>query len=311
VAEVKQYIFFDFEMLCSNRGMTFNNMEAIRLGAVKYELETESVAYFDMYIKPQHKKPLSRFCKKLTGITDEDLADAQDFKEVFQAFLTWVGGVKKSRFFSWSTSDLLRLKLDAERHMLHETTINKIEKRYVDFQGIFTKRVSKTNPSVENALAFYDLSFLGEKHNPMYDAFNTLRIYLSFQKNPVKSDLVMIRQFILEDLPESSEEINKKLKEQLAKDVAGYKKELSDIYKMKDAGKIVKRTRRLVEKYENVLINRSGIFTQEIKESINLLVVFYHDLLSCYEHHFNHSSKIMVLEDRITEPINELLLKRG
>ena len=131
-----------------------------------------------MGISPE---PLSNFCKTLTGIKDEDLQDAASFKVVFKDFLTWVGGVKKSRFFSWSPSDLSRLKLDALKHEVSQSTINKIEKRYVDFQAIFTKRVSNSNVSVEGALKLYELDFIGEKHNPMYDAYNTLRIYLQFQ----------------------------------------------------------------------------------------------------------------------------------
>ena len=263
MAEIKQYIFFDFEMLCDNRGMSFDNMEAIRLGAVKYDLATESVAYFDRHIRPVNLKPLSRFCKRLTGINDADLANADEFPEVFQDFLTWVGGIKKSRFFSWSTSDLLRLKIDARKHEITPTTISKMEKRYVDFQGIFTKRVSKTNPSVENALNFYDLKFIGEKHNPMYDAYNTLRIYMSFLNQPVRSDLVMLKQFIFDDVPEETEILNDKLKKCLSRDAASFKKELTEIYNLKDATKIIKKTRRMVEKYENILINRSGIFSKK------------------------------------------------
>ncbi|MDQ0804955.1 hypothetical protein [Priestia megaterium] len=38
MADVKQFIFFDFEMLCSNKGMPFEDMEAnsARRGEVQY-----------------------------------------------------------------------------------------------------------------------------------------------------------------------------------------------------------------------------------------------------------------------------------
>jgi len=195
MADVKQFIFFDFEMLCSNKGMPFEDMEAIRLGAVKYNIETEDIEFFDRYIQPTKRVSLSRFCTELTGIKDTDLVGASNFKNVFEDFLTWIGGIKKSRFFSWSTSDLSRLKIDAEKHEISLATIKKIEQRYVDFQAIFTKRVSKNNVSVENGLALYNLQFEGEKHNPMYDAYNTLRIYLSFLNEPVQSDFIMIKQY--------------------------------------------------------------------------------------------------------------------
>lgn len=311
MADLKQYIFFDFEMLCANRGMSFSNMEAIRLGAVKYELETGKIQHFDKYIQPVNKKPISKFCRELTGICDADLKDAPNFKTVFEEFLTWVGGVKKSRFFSWSTSDLTRLKLDAELHHLPESTVKKIEKRYIDFQGIFTKRVTRNNPSVENALAFYGMSFVGEKHNPMYDALNTLRIYLSFLNKPKQTDLLMVKKFILENIPNNEKELNQSIIDSLYKDLHNYTEHLQEMYRIRDASKIVKKTRQLVEKYENVLINRSGIFSKDIVSQVSLLVEFYHELLLCYDEHISHSSKVMIIDESVFYPMDQFNLKRG
>ncbi|WP_209124921.1 3'-5' exonuclease [Alkalihalobacillus sp. BA299] len=311
---VQQYVFFDFEMLCSNRGMPFEDMEGIRLGAVKYNIETEEIAYFDRYIRPTNLRPLSSFCKKLTGIHDQDLVGADGFRTVFDDFLMWVGGIKRSRFFSWSPSDIFRLKLDAERHEISPRTIKKIDQRYVDFQAIFTKRVTKENVSVERALGFYGLSFHGQQHNPMHDAYNTLRVYLSFVNDPVKSDFIMLNQFIFNDVEFISTNIkglNKKLREKLISDVHSFIMDLRDIYKIKDATKVTKRARRLAEKYENILINRSSMFDQNLMADIRLLVDFSHELQLSYEEHTNHASKIMILPESIVLPMNELSLKRG
>ncbi|MFA9557031.1 3'-5' exonuclease [Evansella sp. AB-rgal1] len=308
---VKQYIFFDFEMLCSNYGMPIDKMEAIRLGAVKYDLESETIEYFDQYIKPLNKKPLSSFCKELTGITDKDLKNANDFSFVFQEFLKWIGGVKRSRFFSWSSSDLTRLKIDANNHNIPLTTIKKMEKRYIDFQAIFTKRVSKNNPSVENALQLYGLSFIGEQHNPMYDAYNTLRIYLHFLHEPEKTEKIMLKQFIMEEVPSNRSEINKTIKDCFQNDMLCFLDQFNEMYRMKDAMKMIKQTRRMVKKYENILINRSGLFWKENVDSIQLLLEFYHELLVAYDEHFHHSSKIMILDESIVLPIKHVLQKRG
>ncbi|SDY94685.1 Inhibitor of the KinA pathway to sporulation, predicted exonuclease [Evansella caseinilytica] len=312
MAHVKQYVFFDFEMLCAEKGMTFEKMEAIRLGAVKYDIETESTCYFDQYIRPINRKPLTAFCKKLTGITDADLAEANDFKTVFEQFLTWVGGVKKSRFFSWSNSDLTRLKLDAAMHHVPLTTMKKIETRYIDFQAIFTKRVAKNNPSVESALGLYGLSFIGEKHHPMYDAYNTLRIYLSFLNKPLESDLLMLKQFVFAEVPDDRNELNQRLLTMFHKDITAFFSGLTEMYCMKkDAVKMVRKVRQLVKKYENILLNRSGLFSKEIVENVGLLVQFYHDLLIAFEEHHQHSAKLMILDETMVEPIYDLILKQG
>ncbi|KAF0823238.1 hypothetical protein ABE29_16080 [Cytobacillus firmus] len=47
---------------------------------------------------------------------------------------------------------------------------------------------------------------------------------------------------------------------------------------MKDAWKLIKKTKKLVEKYENILLSRSGIFDEElisgVEELINFSLVF-------------------------------------
>jgi inhibitor of KinA sporulation pathway (predicted exonuclease) len=312
MADIKQFIFFDFEMLCSDKGLAFENMEAIRLGAVKYDLETESIAYFDRFIKPENQEPITDFCKTLTGIEDHDLVDANDFKVVFDEFLAWVGGVKKSRYFSWSPSDLSRLKIDAEKHEIPLRTIGKIEKRYIDFQAIFKKRVSNGNVSVEDALALYGLEFIGEKHNPMFDSYNTLRIYLSFLSERIQSDLVMLKQFIFgEKVPLDVDHINEKLSDHIRQDAKLLTGQLREVYRMRDVKKLRKPIRRIVDKYENILINRSDLFTEENVLNAGLMVTFYHDFLLSYEEHFSYSSKIIIFDEYMLKPLNQLSLKRG
>lgn len=307
MAELKQLVFFDFEMLCNKKGMLFEDMEAIRLGAVKYELETGKATGFDRYIRPQEQSPLSAFCKELTGIKDSDIKEADDFPEVFKEFLYWVGGVKKTRFFSWSTSDLLRLKADAFRHQLPEATIEKITKRYVDFQAIFTKRAARTSPSVEKALSFYGLEFIGEPHHPMYDAYNTFRIYQAFEEQFVKTDLIMLQQFVFQEreLP-SIDMINQELKEILQKDLLEFFVELNHAIRMKDAWKLIKKTRKLVEKYENILLNRSGLFDADLISNIRELIDFYHELQFTYEEHRSFTSKILILHEQMVEPLQKI-----
>jgi inhibitor of KinA sporulation pathway (predicted exonuclease) len=312
MADIKQMIFFDFEMLCSDNGMAYDMMEAIRLGAVKYDLETESITYFDRYIRPENQEPLSDFCKALTGIDDQDLVDAYDFATVFEEFLAWVGGVKKSRYFSWSPSDLTRLKIDAEKHEIPLRTITKIEKRYIDFQAIFKKRVAKGNVSVEDALALYGLEFIGDKHHPMYDAYNTLRIYLQFLHEPVQSDFIMLKKFIFEDcVPHDVEHINRNLNHHILQDVDLLVGQIREISRLKDMKKLLKPIRRVVEKYENIIMNRSGMFTEENVKHARLLLTFYYELLRTYEEHHAYASKIIILDEYLLHPLKQLSSKQG
>ncbi len=307
MAEVKQYVFFDFEMLCSNRGMPFANMEGIRLGAVKYNLETKEIAYFDRFIKPKQSKPLSQFCKSLTQINDEDLATANQFPVVFQDFVSWVDDINQSRFFSWSVNDLLRLELDASSYDFPQAIITNIKERYIDFQAIFTKRVSKTNLSVENALALYQLRFEGEKHNPMFDAYNTLRIFLAFNEQLVSTDLIMLQQFIFTDKNITfNSNINLQLKNYIKHDLQNLFKEITVISNIRTGKKLVKRTGKLVKKYENILINRAQLFNEEILLYIRVLSEFYRELRLTYRQHDLYGCKTMIIDEHLTTSIQRL-----
>jgi len=291
--------------------MHFENMEAIRLGAVKYEIASKKVTSFDSYIKPVNRSPLTSFCKNLTRIKDSDLAHANEFSIVFSEFLTWIGGIKKSRFFSWSKSDLARLKIDSHKHHVPERTISKIEKRYVDFQSVFTKRVSKNPVSVESGLELYGLSFIGNKHNPMYDSYNTLRIYVSFLNEPIQSDLIMLQRYIFKDELLSTSHLNRKIQIEFKKDITILCSELKDIYKMKDVEKTTKKIKRIAYKYENILINRSGLFSEDIMSLVESFIRFYHEFLLSYQEHQQYLSKIMILGDHMITPLKHLQTRNG
>ncbi|WP_421378426.1 exonuclease domain-containing protein [Bacillus salacetis] len=306
MAEMKQFIFFDFEMKCDNRGMAFEEMEAIRLGAVKYDLQTKQVTHFNRFIKPSVPDALSDFCKKLTGIEDVDLAAAEPFPLVFKEFLFWVGGVKKSRFFSWSKSDMTRLKMDSTLHGLHAVTIEKIESRYADFQETFTKHVSKDNLSVENALALYGVEFKGDAHNPMYDAYNTLQIFLHYYSQPITSDIEMVKAFILPGEEVDLDNINAEVSSALIQDFHELTENLHFAYRLRDAKKLIKKVNKTVKKYENILINRSGIFSKDLQNLVMLLKNFYDNLKDSYQEHFICSSRVMIIDDQSISSIKNL-----
>lgn len=305
MATIKQYVFFDFEMLCSNKGMPFEDMESIRIGAVKLDLTTRKIHFFDRFIKPQHFSGLSSFCKELTGINNSDIENATSFKEVMEDFLYWVDGIKKTRFFSWSKSDLLRLKSDGDRYNLPSSILKKIEDRYVDFQAVFTKRVSFGNVSVENALKLYNLSFIGNPHEPMYDSLNTLRVYLCFMENLIQSDLVMVNQFIfLDNKVPSMHKVNKRLLFNIKRDITTLSSEIQPIIKLKNIKKILKKVDKLIFKYHNILLNRSGIFNEEVIRNVKSLVAFRDELIYSYNMHVKHNAKIMILHEHMMLPVH-------
>lgn len=70
---------------------------------------------------------LSCFCIELIGIKDIDLVGVSNFKNVFEDFLIWIGGIKKFCFFFWFISDLFCLKIDVVKYEIFFVIIKKIE----------------------------------------------------------------------------------------------------------------------------------------------------------------------------------------
>ena len=101
------YIIFDFEWnnAYSHSAQRFMN-EIIEIGAVKLDEKLNIVDTFKQMITPALTKKLSSRCKRLTGITNEELKEnGIPFVDAFADFASWSSG-EGNVFMSWSNSDL-------------------------------------------------------------------------------------------------------------------------------------------------------------------------------------------------------------
>lgn len=111
------YIIFDFEWNNAYSHAVHNFMnEIIEIGAVKLDEKLNIVDTFKQLIKPELTKKLSGRCKKLTGITNEELKEnGIAFKNAFADFSRWGAG-EDNVFLSWSNSDLYVLSNNFLQH---------------------------------------------------------------------------------------------------------------------------------------------------------------------------------------------------
>lgn len=127
------YIIFDLEFNSTKNTKTggFIN-EIIEIGAVKLDKYFNEIDSFSSVVKPYYSKKLNPYVKKLTHISEQDLENAESFKEVAEKFTEWCGDKEESIFLSWSDTDLYVLVENYSQVLLRE----KIEfiKRYADLQ---------------------------------------------------------------------------------------------------------------------------------------------------------------------------------
>ena len=101
------YIIFDLEWNSAYNHAAHKFMnEIIELGAIKLDSRLRVVDTYKQLIYPHFTKKLSSRCKKLTGITNEEIQEnAIGFTEAFRDFGRWSSG-RGNVFMSWSNSDL-------------------------------------------------------------------------------------------------------------------------------------------------------------------------------------------------------------
>ena len=111
------YIIFDFEWNNAYSHAVHNFMnEIIEIGAVKLDEKLNIVDSFKQMITPTLTKKLSGRCKRLTGITNEELKEnGIAFNRAFSEFSRWSAG-DSNVFMSWSNSDLYVLSGNFLQH---------------------------------------------------------------------------------------------------------------------------------------------------------------------------------------------------
>lgn len=169
-------IVYDLESTCWNDYRSSQNVsEIIEIGAVKVNLSAEDpfVDTFNMLVRPIKHKQLSSFCKKLTGISQEDIDKARDFPYVYKKFHEWIGS-KDNIMASWG-EDWLTLERNClnhnlkQKHPLHSN---------LNIATLFKEKYNQKRLSLSNAIKFLELEFEGTPHRGISDAINTAIILL-------------------------------------------------------------------------------------------------------------------------------------
>ena len=77
--------------------------EIIQIGAVKTDEHMVPVDCFNLYVRLGGRRRLDRYVKKLTGISEHDIAAGEDFPMAAELFAAWLGDA--DAIFSWGPDD--------------------------------------------------------------------------------------------------------------------------------------------------------------------------------------------------------------
>ncbi|MDO4488370.1 MAG: 3'-5' exonuclease [Eubacteriales bacterium] len=184
---MKHYVVIDLEMSNVERRMKkvlHMGMETIQIGAVLLNDEFDIIDSFNTYVKPQYSHADS-FITGLTGIKDEDLADAPVFEDALAEFVDWLpsGDVV---MVSWSFSDRAQLSREMENKGITCPRLETLFETWVDAQQIFDEKTdSYRASSLTDALNACDINASGNAHNGLDDARNTALLFKKLMTEPV------------------------------------------------------------------------------------------------------------------------------
>lgn len=173
----------DIEHTCSIDGsIPPNEREIIELGAVVVDIKSlEIIDEFSALVKPQRNPEISNFCSQLTGITQSELDNSDDFKTVFSDFLHWYPKTSKVLFATWGSYDLVQINIDCVSHNLPYFSPDAV----LNLKKIF-KKVNKLKKPVglARALELCQCEYEGSRHRALDDARNTVKLLPYILSNP-------------------------------------------------------------------------------------------------------------------------------
>jgi len=174
----KSYIVFDLEATCEENDRQFPN-EIIEIGAVKVketaEGKMEVIDEFMTFARPQIRRELTKFCKDLTSITQEQVDTAPSFEEAVETFKEWIEIEEDYLLCSWGHYDRTQFKKDLRKIRANDKWVERhisLKHQYADITGKLI--------GVKGALRKEGLKFEGTHHRGIDDARNIAKIFIKY-----------------------------------------------------------------------------------------------------------------------------------
>ncbi len=153
--------------------------EVIEFGAAKLDENYQQVDTFQCYVKPEYCT-ISSHITKLTGITDEMVANAENFSAAFKKFFDWIG-TWDMKIYSWSNSDIIQLRNECA-YKIPDFDIARLQSQWLDIQKEFDEKIGvSANLALKHAIGAMDRNFKGTEHTALADAENTAAILTLMQ----------------------------------------------------------------------------------------------------------------------------------
>lgn len=186
--EAKTSIYVDFEFDIENR----QKAEFISIGAVVTDDGMKIKDSFYSLIRTVNKKVLSKTCMEITHLTQDEVDNAQNLRDVMDKFSLWINKYNKNCvIYNWGNFDKVALSKILRSNGLG-FIYNKIFKDMYDIQVEISRNLTINNEVISKCIGLekmkeiYNIS--GEvKHNALDDAIDLMKVvnaYKKYEYNP-------------------------------------------------------------------------------------------------------------------------------
>ena len=174
----------DFEATCWNTNPKIDRQEIIEFPSMLYELNlSNEVIYlgeFSKYVKPILEPILSNFCTELTGITQEQVNNANIIQKVYNEHFTWLKSntPAEAEIYivtcgAWDLKTMLPKEVKNKKLHYHQ-----VYKRYINIKNEFEYLYKKKAGGMVQMLNFLNLELDGRHHSGIDDTKNIAKILL-------------------------------------------------------------------------------------------------------------------------------------
>lgn len=174
--ELDYLIVIDFEATCEEKNHPEYPHEVIEFPAVVVDVKTkEIVDTFHSFVRPIQNPKLSKFCKTLTGISQETVEQAPAFFDVMASFEQWLS--EKKYFTKFRSEIVTDGPWDMCRFMVSQCKISKLKvptfaRKWCNIRKVFGNFYGTKRLRLIEMLYHLGLTFEGKPHSGLDDARN-------------------------------------------------------------------------------------------------------------------------------------------
>lgn len=181
------YIFLDLEMNTWKSISGELSSEIIEIGAVLMDNDLRIIDTFNQLVRPTHRKKLSPYCLRLTGIDRNKLFVSITLQQALDDLCDWADDYKDVKvIYSWNESDYRQIVQECELKSINNKVVGVLHECYIDYQKVFSKEFDWPTCGLADALKLFGIRQSGRAHRALNDAMDLARLYK--KANRVKKD---------------------------------------------------------------------------------------------------------------------------